>query len=110
MKASEEIIKDTPVFLKIPMTGMYIGDIDEFDPEKTIIVEGEECCEDDRIYGGPCACWYVSTTVGACKESFCWLMHEISDCGYIPGYSDFRKGIFSEKFILEYKKKHNIEY
>ena len=68
------------VYLKIPMTTRYSGDIGYF--KNAHIVEGTEFCEKD-IYGDDVCCWYVSTTMGDCDDKE-WLLNEIVECGCIP--------------------------
>lgn len=78
------------VYLKIPITTRYSGDIVYF--KNAHIVEGTEFCEKD-IYGDIVCCWYVSTTMGDCDDKE-WLLNEIVECGCIPTLAEKMKKLF----------------
>ena len=88
-KKQDEEIK---VYLKIPITTRYSGDLELFDKSKTHIVEGKEFCEKD-IYGDSVCCWYVSTVFNAVEDKQ-WLIEEISECGCIPTIEERKKNLF----------------
>ena len=78
------------VYLKIPMTTRYSGDLTNF--KNPHVVEGTEFCEKD-IYGDDVCCWYVSTTMGDCDDKE-WLIDEIAECGCIPTLKERMKKLF----------------
>lgn len=78
------------VYLKIPMTTRYSGDLTNF--KNPHVVEGTEFCEKD-IYGDDVRCWYVSTTMGDCDDKE-WLIDEIAECGCIPTLKERMKKLF----------------
>lgn len=87
-----EEINNLKVYLKIPITTRYSGDLTMFDKDKTHIVEGKEFCEKD-IYGDSVRCWYVSTVFGAVEDKQD-LINEIAECGCIPTLEEKAKGLF----------------
>lgn len=101
MKTKEEIntmdleeFKKLKVYLKIPITTEYSGDLQWFDESKTYIVVGNEFCETDK-YGDKVCVWYVSTTFDAVKqEDWQWLIEEIAECGCKPTTEEFCKKLF----------------
>ena len=91
-KENLQDILNLKVYLKIPITTRYSGDLSEFDKDKTHIIEGKEFCEKD-IYGNPVCCWYISTVFGAVEDKQ-WLINEISECGCIPTIKERLQGLF----------------
>lgn len=87
-----DAINNLKIYLKIPITTRYSGDLVEFDESKTHIVTGTEFCEKD-IYGDDVCCWYVSTVFGAVKDKE-WLISELAECGCIPTLMERKKGLF----------------
>ena len=82
------------VYLKIPITTEYSGDLQWFDESKTHVVEGKEFCETDK-YGDKVCVWYVSTTFDAVElEDWQWLIEEIAECGCKPTTEEFCKKLF----------------
>ena len=92
--APVEDFRKLKVYLKIPITTEYSGDLQWFDESKTHIVKGKEFCETDK-YGDKVCVWYVSTTFDAVKqEDWQWLIEEIAECGCKPTTEEFCKKLF----------------
>lgn len=89
-----EHIENIPVYLKIPMTTHYSGDLAEFDKDLTHVVNGTDNNETDK-FGDKCACYYVSTVFGTTTDKE-WLIREIAELGYNPTFTDFKKGLFKD--------------
>ena len=89
----EDLFSKT-LYFKIPRTTSYSGDLSYFDKNKCYIVEGEEFCEKDRVYGGDCSCTYVSAIWDAVEDK-CFLIDELVECGYKPDQNDFYSGKFA---------------
>lgn len=89
-----KLLCNLKVYLKIPITTEYSGDLQWFDESKTHIVEDKEFCETDK-YGDKVCVWYVSTTFDAVKlEDWQWLIEEIAECGCKPTTEEFCKKLF----------------
>lgn len=80
------------LYFKIPITTRYSGDLCEFKPETTHIVQGTEFCEKD-VYNNEVCCWYVTTTEESVEDKD-FLKMEIEECGCVPTEEEFAKGLF----------------